>query len=183
MLELNTVQSPLEKIAFDKIRLIVGLGNPTMTYQGTRHNIGFDVLDILAKASNWQEKFSGQISKTNGLILFKPMTYMNKSGEPTRLVTNFYKLLSEQFCVIHDDVDLPIGKIKIKQGGGTGGHNGLKSLDANLENNYYRLRIGVGRPENSNISTADYVLSKFNHDQQIVMEQTINTIKNFILKP
>ncbi|WCR53208.1 MAG: Peptidyl-tRNA hydrolase [Wolbachia endosymbiont of Ctenocephalides orientis wCori] len=149
--------------------LIVGLGNPGSKYELTYHNIGFLVVDAICKCWNFQP-FSKKVDYliTSGFIhdkkvmLLKPYSFMNNSGIPVSKVQNFYKLLLENVIVIHDDADLDLGKIKIKKGGSSGGHNGIKSIDAFISNDYWRLRFGVGRP-NDQRSLADHVLSKCSH--------------------
>ena len=131
--------------------LIVGLGNPGSEYDFTRHNIGFLAVDALAekcKAGSWKKKFKGLVaSSTDPALLFlKPQTYMNLSGESVVEALNFHKFSPEQVVVFHDDLDLLPGQIKIKQGGGSGGHNGIKSIDAHIGKDYWRVRIGIGHP-------------------------------------
>ena len=147
--------------------LIVGLGNPGPEYVGSRHNIGFMALDVLAgkiKAGIWQRKFKGEIASASldgaPCALLKPMTFMNLSGESVGEALRFYKLPPEAVIVFHDDMDLLPGKIKVKQGGGAAGHNGLKSLDAHIGQDYWRVRLGVGHPGDRDQVT-DYVLGHF----------------------
>lgn len=128
--------------------LIVGLGNPGQKYQNNRHNIGFLVVDSIIHALSAtklnDKNFKGTLYKSNQILLLKPLTFMNLSGESVLNVINFYKITD--FLVIHDDIDLPFGAIKFKFGGGSGGHNGLKSIDALCGNEYYRIRYGIGKP-------------------------------------
>lgn len=137
------------------IGLIVGLGNPGDDHSADRHNAGYWLCDRIAQnasASFKQEKsFKGQIAKIQhiqqSLWLIKPQTFMNLSGESVSLITKFYQLDTSQILVIHDELDLPAGVSRLKFGGGTGGHNGLKSITAHLgSSNYWRLRIGIGHP-------------------------------------
>lgn len=148
--------------------LIAGLGNPGGQYEYNRHNIGFMVMDALAekKSLNYRtSKFQGFICNTdmNGekIYLLKPMTYMNLSGNSICTMARYYHIDVEATIVIHDDVDLPLGTVKLKKGGGAGGHNGLKSIIENFSNNrdFYRLRLGVGPKDNKILS--DFVLSDF----------------------
>jgi PTH1 family peptidyl-tRNA hydrolase len=133
--------------------LIVGLGNPGAEYKNHRHNVGFMAVDAIARAngfSNWSRKFQGEVAEgrlgeTRALLL-KPLTYMNLSGQSVAAAANFYKLTEADVIVLHDELDLPPGRIKVKTGGGHGGHNGLKSIDAHLGQNYRRVRIGIGHP-------------------------------------
>ena len=150
--------------------LIAGLGNIGEEYKNTKHNIGFMTVDKIADDYNfpeWKEKNKYLFTKTKindtDVILLKPTTYMNLSGEAVQAITTLYKIKPEDIIVIHDDLDLKTGVIKTKQGGGTGGHNGLKSIDSKIGNNYHRIRIGISHPRdiNPNQDVASYVLSKF----------------------
>lgn len=149
--------------------LIVGLGNPGDKYRMTRHNIGFLLLDMLAESyefQSWQAKHKGLLNKGNiegqDVILLKPQTYMNLSGESVIACCNFFKIPLDEVLVIHDDIDVPFAKVKVKTGGGHGGHNGLRSIDQHCGVNYHRVRFGVGKPI---YDTADYVLSNFTGDE------------------
>ncbi|WP_276952669.1 aminoacyl-tRNA hydrolase [Helicobacter rodentium] len=128
--------------------LIVGLGNPGKEYQNNRHNIGFKVVDSLIQTlgamKQSSKNFQGELYKSSTLLLLKPSTFMNLSGESVQSVLNFYKITD--FLVIHDELDLPFGAVKFKFGGGNGGHNGLKSIDSLCSNAYYRIRYGIGKP-------------------------------------
>lgn len=128
--------------------LIVGLGNPGKEYQNNRHNIGFRVVDSLIQTlgaiKQSSKNFQGELYKSSTLLLLKPSTFMNLSGESVQSVLNFYKIAD--FLVIHDELDLPFGAVKFKFGGGNGGHNGLKSIDSLCGNAYYRIRYGIGKP-------------------------------------
>jgi PTH1 family peptidyl-tRNA hydrolase len=149
------------------MKLIVGLGNPGSKYEFNRHNVGFLAVDYLIeefRANKESSKFKGELFKSNDFLFLKPTTYMNSSGESVVLVKNFYKLQNEDIIVIHDDIDLKVGALKFKRGGGSGGHNGLKSIDKMIGNDYYRVRIGVGRPENKE-EVINYVLSDFTKDE------------------
>jgi PTH1 family peptidyl-tRNA hydrolase len=151
--------------------LIVALGNPGREYEETRHNVGWKVFDHLSfqKDLNWKEKFKGLFSLTNvkdeQVIFLKPQTYMNLSGESVRPAMDFYKVPIENILVIHDEIDLPFGTIHLKMGGGLAGNNGLKSLAQHLPNqNFLRLRMGVGRPKFGEVSA--HVLGQFNQDEK-----------------
>ena len=143
------------------IRLIVGLGNVGAKYAHTRHNMGCDLLELIADHYRIdltpQSKFSGVMGKGNieghEVFLLFPTTYMNESGRAVGALCNFYKIAPEQILVLHDELDLNPGAIKLKFGGGLAGHNGLKSITAHLggSQNYYRLRIGIGHPERSDV--------------------------------
>lgn len=161
-------------------RLIVGLGNPGPKYTWTRHNAGFIVLDRFAALAGipvTKKSFSGLFGegnhKGNRLLLLKPQTYMNLSGRSVAAALRFHKLEISDLLVIHDELDIPFGQIKLKTGGGHGGHNGLRSLHQELGNgNYPRLRVGIGRPENGNM--ADYVLTNFARDELAALPQLVD---------
>jgi len=154
------------------MHLLIGLGNLGLEYEATRHNFGFLLLDQIIEEYRFtkigkkfsSEVFSGEISG-HKIIALKPQTYMNNSGLAALPAMQFYKITPENIIAFHDEIDLAFGKIKVKLGGGNAGHNGLKSLDENIGKNYWRLRLGVGRPENKNFEIADYVLSKFTNEE------------------
>lgn len=148
------------------IKLVVALGNPGPEYELTRHNVAWLTLSFLDKLSNnnWKTKFKGDYTEitlsSNKIYFLKPMTYMNLSGESVFSLMNFYKININEVLVIHDEVDLDFGQIAFKNGGGLAGHNGLKSIaKCSGSQDFFRLRIGVGRPKHG--STASWVLSKF----------------------
>lgn len=158
--------------------LIVGLGNPGDKYENTRHNAGFMVIDRLLspqaiKISN--EKFQGELYKMGSLLLLKPQTFMNLSGKSVQAVANFYK--PERIIVIHDDLDLAFGAMKFKIGGSSGGHNGIKSIDSLIGNEYERVRIGIGRGK---FDTINFVLGKFSEDEREILDETLSYAKNAI---
>lgn len=137
------------------IRLIVGLGNPGTEYSGTRHNMGFDFVDDLARAQraffNTESKFFGEVAKAHfgdsDVWLLKPTTYMNLSGNAVQALASYYKIAPEEILVAHDELDIAPGCLKVKQGGGNAGHNGLKDITAKLGTaDFWRLRIGIGHP-------------------------------------
>lgn len=142
--------------------LVVGLGNPGKTYEHNRHNIGFMVIDSLVDAHRTtsinKPQFRGELYKTNDMLLLKPHTFMNLSGESVRAVYDYFK--PDDVIVIHDDLDLSFGAIRFKRGGGHGGHNGLRSIDTHLFNEYVRIRLGIGRPEDKK-DVSHYVLGDF----------------------
>lgn len=161
------------------ITLIAGLGNPGSRYVDTRHNAGFWFLDQLAQQANQpfnsNNKFHGDICKINSCWLLKPNTFMNLSGKAIAALANFYKIPAEQILVIHDELDFPVGTIRLKNGGGDGRHNGLKDIIAKLGNrNFLRLRIGIGHPGHSSKVT-NYVLNKPTIDDQIAIDLAINS--------
>jgi len=149
------------------VKLVAGLGNPGSRYQWTRHNAGFMVLDRLSAIAGipiTKKSFSGSCGEGhwhgNRIILLKPQTFMNLSGRSVADAVRFHKLDLADLVVVHDDLDIPFGRIKMKSGGGNGGHNGLKSLSACLgTGDFLRLRIGIGRPARGDV--VDYVLSPF----------------------
>lgn len=148
--------------------LIVGLGNPGIEYAETRHNVGFMAADALAGAYGFEpfrQKFDGLVAEGRiggeKICLLKPQTYMNLSGNSVVKAAHFYKILPQNIIVIHDDMDLPVGKVKAKLGGGAGGHNGLKSIDAAVTPGYNRIRIGVGHPQGGGEAVVNHVLSRF----------------------
>ncbi|PPD19713.1 MAG: aminoacyl-tRNA hydrolase [Methylomonas sp.] len=148
------------------IRLVVGLGNPGQEYKQTRHNAGFVFLDLLAGSDGWvfDSRLNGRLKKhllpAGELILLKPDTFMNKSGVSVAAAQRFYKISPENVLVIHDEIELAEGVVKLKKGGGHGGHNGLRDIIAKTGSpDFFRLRIGVGRP-GERMAVSDYVLSK-----------------------
>lgn len=146
--------------------LIVGLGNPGQEYQNNRHNIGFRIVDFLIHAlgaTKQNHKFLGELYKRESLLFLKPVTFMNHSGLCVQQVLQFYKITD--FLVLHDDLDLPFGAVKFKFGGGSGGHNGLKSIDTQCTNAYYRIRYGIGKPTNKE-QIVSWVLNDFSKDEE-----------------
>ena len=146
-------------------RLIVGLGNPGAEYEATRHNVGFWLVDQFAdklKATLApQGKFFGRTARAGELWLLQPTTFMNRSGQSVAALASFYKIEPAEILVVHDDLDLPPGGIRLKQGGGNGGHNGLKDIQARLGTpDFWRLRLGIGHPRELNLAqqVADFVL-------------------------
>lgn len=160
--------------------LIVGLGNPGKEYAGTRHNIGFEAVDYIADKYNIELnriKFKGIFGEgmINGkkVILLKPTTYMNLSGESIREVVNFYKISNEDIIVIYDDISLEVGRLRIREKGSHGGHNGIKSIIANLSTDVFpRVKIGVGGPKGDLVS---HVLGKFSNSEIEILRETIST--------
>ena len=159
--------------------IIVGLGNPGLQYENTRHNIGFKVIDNIAKEYNIEinrQKFKGVYGEgfINGekVILLKPSTYMNLSGESIREVVDFYKLTCEDIVVIYDDISLDVGRLRIREKGSAGGHNGIKSIIAHLGTDVFpRIKVGVGQP---NVDLVNYVLGKFTDKEMEVLSESID---------
>jgi len=157
------------------ICLIVGLGNIGQEYEGTRHNIGFEVINTYAKTNGfpvWQEKAKFKATITEDfiagkkVILAKPTTFMNLSGEAIRALKDFYKLQNSDIIVIHDELDLPFGIVKEKQGGGSAGNNGLKSIISHIGEDFKRIRIGIRNNHLEQMDAADFVLAKFSKEEQ-----------------
>ncbi|MGD1886359.1 MAG: aminoacyl-tRNA hydrolase [Cohaesibacteraceae bacterium] len=149
------------------MHLIVGLGNPGAGYAGNRHNIGFMAVDAIHDRHGfapWRSRFSGEVSEgrigSHKVLLIKPTTFMNLSGQAVGEAARFYKLESDAITVFHDELDLEPSRTRIKRGGGHGGHNGLKSLDAHLGKDYRRIRVGIGHPGHKDL-VSDYVLKDF----------------------
>ena len=162
--------------------LIVGLGNPGPQYVDNRHNIGFHVIDALRKEYDfpaYSSKFDALLSigqiEDQKVVLLKPLTYMNLSGKSVGECARYFHVKPEDVIVIHDEIDIPFGKIKAKQGGGTGGHNGLKSIDAHIGPNYYRIRFGVGKPVGSK-AAKDHVLKDFSKTEREELPHMIGDI-------
>ncbi len=162
--------------------LLVGLGNPGAKYASNRHNIGFMVIDAIAKKNNFppfRQQFGGLMCRgrveLEDVILLKPNSYMNDSGGPVGAVARFFKLSLSDIWVIHDDLDLQPGRLKVKTGGGTGGHNGLKSIDSHIGRDYSRLRIGIGRPV-PDADVSSYVLADFRPDDRSWVDNLIPRI-------
>lgn len=163
------------------MKCIVGLGNPGSKYKDTRHNIGFMVIEELLRRHQWKldkKKFNGNYSMEHlqgeKVILLQPQTYMNLSGESIRPLMDYYNVETEDVLVIYDDLDLPAGKIRLRQKGGHGGHNGIRStIDHLATKEFKRLRIGVGRP-NSPVPVVDYVLGSFSKEQHDDVVTSIN---------
>lgn len=161
--------------------LVVGLGNPDSEYGGTRHNIGFMAVDALAQrydAGAWKKKFKGLVSSSSdGRLLFlKPQTYMNFSGEFVVEAARFYKLDAPRVIVFHDDLDLQPGQVKVKQGGGHAGHNGLKSLDAHIGPDYWRVRLGIGHPGVRGAAVTRHVLNRFSKSDHVWLEPLLDVV-------
>ena len=164
-------------------KLIVGVGNPGAQYANTRHNIGFMVVEAQATTSksNWKIWGTGsncEIAQatlgSEKIILQKPLTFMNLSGQAVVGAAHFYKILPEDICVIHDELDLAFGEVRLKVGGGEGGHNGLKSISKCLSDpGYARIRMGVGRPPHAAMDPADFVLAPFGHADWTTVDDMI----------
>lgn len=172
-----------------EIKLIVGLGNPGDKYADTRHNAGEWLIDRLARrfsvTLNAENKFFGNVGKMlmNGkeIRFLVPTTFMNLSGKAVGALANFYRIKPEEILVLHDELDLPPGSVKLKLGGGHGGHNGLKDIVAALgnNNNFYRLRIGIGHPGHRDL-VAGYVLNKPSPGEREALEKALDEAANCV---
>ena len=172
-----------------EIKLIVGLGNPGDKYADTRHNAGEWLIARLARrfnvTLNAENKFSGYVGKTlinsKEIRFLVPMTFMNLSGKAVGALANFYRIKPEEILVLHDELDLPPGSVKLKLGGGHGGHNGLKDIVATLgnNNNFYRLRIGIGHPGHRDL-VAGYVLNKPSPSEREALEKALDEAVNCV---
>ena len=166
--------------------LIVGLGNPGKEYENTRHNIGFDVIDYIAKENNiniTKEKFKGiygdGIINGHKVILLKPLTYMNLSGDSIRELSNFYKIGNENIIVIYDDISLEVGRMRLRPKGSAGGHNGIKSIIANMGTDEFpRIKVGVGQPKGDLVS---HVLGKFSKEENKILDNVIEAAEKATL--
>jgi PTH1 family peptidyl-tRNA hydrolase len=159
-----------------QVRLVVGLGNPGAEYNRTRHNVGFNVVDLLASewGLTWQHSKSWHAlwAKGEKAILVKPTSYMNRSGGPLSAVANFYKIAPAEILVVLDDLALELGRLRLRTEGGTGGHNGLESIIVHLATEAIpRLRIGIGAAPSA--SAVDYVLGRFFEEERPVVEKTV----------
>ena len=165
-----------------RIELIVGLGNPGAKYESTRHNVGFWFVDRLAQSKGvklcHETKFHGEVGKFaldgEPLWLVKPATFMNNSGQAVASLAQFYKIPPQHILVVHDELDIPPGALRVKEGGGHGGHNGLRDIIARLgSKEFVRLRVGIGHPGSSRDVT-DYVLGKPTVDDRVSLDQAID---------
>lgn len=176
-------------IGLNKTVLIVGLGNPGKEYDGTRHNIGFECIDYFVEKNSDMERWvakkdlkclmsTGRLGETR-VIATKPTTFMNLSGEAVQAASNFYKIPPAQIVVVHDELDIPFGQIRTRTGGGSAGHNGVKSTIEQFGEVFGRVRIGVGPKQPEQMDSADFVLGKFSKDQQAeipALKREVNAI-------
>ena len=164
--------------------LIIGLGNPGQKYKDTRHNIGFKLIDTLLDSNSMSNKFKSLYSKIeinkNSIHIVKPQTFMNESGVAVNEITKFFKIKQENIIVVYDDLDLPIGNLKIKIGGGSAGHNGIKSIEKYIETEkIIKIRIGIGKPVNK-AQINSHVLSKFTHNENILLKPILQKFEKII---
>jgi PTH1 family peptidyl-tRNA hydrolase len=175
------------------VKIIVGLGNPGTQYRMSRHNIGFQVVERVAQINHISirtKRFSslygtGRINSQQ-VVLSKPMTFMNRSGEAVKKATDFFHLRVEDIVVIHDDLDLPFGRLRFKRRGGDGGHQGVRSIIERMGgNNFLRLKVGIGRPP-QDTDAADYVLDIFDRIEQSLLDQILSqaaeSLKDMLLE-
>jgi PTH1 family peptidyl-tRNA hydrolase len=167
---------PLDQTHPSPIRLVAGLGNPGPEYAGTRHNIGFMVVDHLAAqfGSTWEKstKWDALTTRHGDTLLAKPISFMNRSGYPLIAIAQFYKIAAPEILVVLDDLDLPLGRIRIRPGGGTGGHNGLESIIMQFATEEIpRLRIGIGAARRD--GGVDYVLGRFFEEERPLVKSAI----------
>ncbi len=164
------------------VQLIVGLGNPGSKYEQTRHNVGFVFVDQLARSKGGQfrleNKFHGEVCKLSiagdDVWLLKPNTFMNLSGKSAAALARFYKIAPESVLVVHDELDIPPGQLRLKQGGGHGGHNGLRDIISQFgSRDFYRLRIGIGHPGESR-DVSNYVLNKASREDANQIEAAVD---------
>ncbi|OYN92351.1 aminoacyl-tRNA hydrolase [Parenemella sanctibonifatiensis] len=166
--------------------LVVGLGNPGPTYQNTRHNVGFDVVELIAESAGqtWStSKFQAMTARlvvsdkgeSTKVILARPTTFMNESGQAVGAIARFHSIPAEQVVVVHDELDLDLGRLRLKQGGGDNGHNGLRSIRAHLKTgDFHRVRLGIGRPPGGKAGPS-WVLSKFNRSEQDQLAEALES--------
>ncbi|MBA2126930.1 aminoacyl-tRNA hydrolase [Hyphomicrobium methylovorum] len=166
------------------MKLFVGLGNPGEKYSGNRHNIGFMAVERIAERHGfgpWRKKFQGLVTEgsigSERIVLLKPETYMNDSGRAVGEAARFLKISQSDIYVFHDELDLVPGKIKLKAGGGNAGHNGLRSISAHIENDYKRVRLGIGHPGSRDV-VAHYVLNDFAKSERAWLTNLIDAIAN-----
>lgn len=169
--------------------LIVGLGNPEEDYSNTRHNMGFDVVNKIAKQydismnkKNFKGLYGTATIENEKVILLKPQTFMNLSGESIREAINFYKIPNNQIIIIYDDIDIEPGIIKIRKTGGAGTHNGMKSVVQNLSStDFIRIRVGIGKPEHKG-DLINYVIGSMKEEDRIVLDKSTTIAKDAIIE-
>lgn len=162
------------------MKIIVGLGNPGQEYSATRHNVGFLAVDKLADkwgVNNWRDRYNALVAEYRGtetVLLVKPQTYMNLSGRAVSALANFYKVACSDIIVIYDDLDLPVGKLRLRLKGGSGGHRGIESMLAEIgQDDFGRIRVGIGRPP-AGWETANYVLGRFTAEEAPLVNDATN---------
>lgn len=180
---------PLYTIGLNKNYLIIGLGNPGKEYTGTRHNAGFAALDYFAQKNDFpawtnRKDLKCELNSANigpaRVILCKPTTFMNNSGEAAQAVQHFYKINNSQTLVVYDELAIPFGQLRTRAGGSDAGHNGVKSLIQHAGEDFYRLRLGVGNEISEKAEATDFVLGKFNKVEQGTLPKILREVNSFI---
>ena len=167
------------------MHVIVGLGNPGKNYEHNRHNFGYRVIDHLAEKQGvreWRKVKNCEVAKVSqDLLLVKPLSFMNESGVAVKELVNFYKIdNTAEIWVMHDEAEIPFGTIRIKAGGTSAGHNGIKSLDEQIGESYWRIRLGIGRSENMDL--ADFVLQNFSDAEEQTIPSIIDQVTDYLIK-
>lgn len=175
------------------MKLIIGLGNPGKEHSRQRHNVGFMALDYFASANNWPafeltDKFGVELAEqkqgTQKTLLVKPQAYMNSSGQAASKLANFYKVQPTDVLVVYDELALPFGTVRVREGGSSAGHNGVKSIIEHMGEGFVRLRIGIASPEAKKYNQKDFVLSRFSHEQEEqlshIFDYTNHVIHDFV---
>ncbi len=161
------------------IKLIAFLGNPGQKYQATRHNAGYLFFDELCSEEALQNKFHSLYVKKNGIHAIKPLTFMNLSGTAVSEAASFFKLEADDILIVHDDLELPLGEVRMQKGGGLQGHNGLRSIRERLGTDmFHRLRIGIGRPKFGDVRL--YVTSPFTSEERITLSQAFDKARKLL---
>lgn len=162
------------------MHLIIGLGNPGKQYEQTRHNFGFRVLDLLATSAEWENKYDSQFLKLDDVILAKPQTFMNNSGQAVKEILKFYP--AAELIVVHDDLDFPLGTIRIQKDASAAGHNGVQSIiDEIGTKNFVRIRLGIDDPvTRGSIPGDDFVLQKFTKDEEQIVNEILEKAKEAV---
>jgi PTH1 family peptidyl-tRNA hydrolase len=182
-------QTPLYQVGLQKTLLIIGLGNPGQEYDLTRHNVGFYCLDQFAQQASFgawtlKKTLHSQLASLNiggtRVILCKPQTFMNNSGQAVQAVQQFYKISPQDSLIIHDELDIPFGQIRLRQGGGSAGHNGLKSIIGAGNDNSGRVRIGIHNNLAERADGADFVLAKFSKTEQSKLPALAEAVSKII---
>src|ERR1700720_844825 len=161
------------------LRLVAGLGNPGLQYSGTRHNVGFMVIDALAEKKgvtfSRSAAWGSELGKWGDILLIKPLSYMNRTGEVLDRFTHYFKVQPDEILVVVDDVALPLGRLRLRQAGSDGGHNGLKSIIMHLGETFMRLRVGIGAANGAE-QLSDHVLGEFDRSEKPTIEKQIEHV-------
>ncbi len=185
----QTISVPLYRIGTNKTLLIIGLGNPGKEYENTRHNIGFECLDNFAKKLDfpkWSNKkdLKCLITQNNvgesRIILIKPTTFMNLSGQAAQAVASFYKIPDNKIIAVYDELAIPFGQIRTRAGGSSAGHNGVKSLIEHLGENFGRVRIGIANKHSDKTDNSDFVLAKFNKEETAEIPNMLQELNSLL---